>query len=192
MLNPYSDKQPDEWLTITKKLVDDFPIDKKKLVEVVLDSWSDIFLSKIGGVIKIGDDIKITPQMAGNFLHILIAHKLAEKYPKKWRKELLKSEKDIVYIPNNDYSFEIKTSSSKSDIYGNRSYAQPQSSNGQKSKNGFYLGINFNLKNSQEITSVRLGWLNHSDWIAQKSPTGQQARLTREAKAFKFIELLNI
>jgi hypothetical protein len=36
---------------------------------------------------------------------------------------------------------------------------------------------------------IRFGWLGHSDWIPQKSPTGQQARLTPEAKKYKLTKL---
>jgi hypothetical protein len=34
-----------------------------------------------------------------------------------------------------------------------------------------------------------MGWLDHSDWVAQKSETGQQASLTKEAKENEFMVL---
>ncbi|HGG7675208.1 TPA: ScaI family restriction endonuclease, partial [Neisseria meningitidis] len=55
-----------------------------------------------------------------------------------------------------------------------------------KSKNGYYLTINFekfmpDLKLRPEIKIIRFGWLDHTDWIAQTAATGQQARLSPEA-----------
>ena len=80
-------------------------------------------------------------------------------------------------------SIEIKGSSHPSQIFGNRSYAQPQSEKGLKNKNGYYLTINFEKFNDKaqrnpEILSIRFGYVEHTDWIAQTSATGQQARLS--------------
>lgn len=82
---------------------------------------------------------------------------------------------------------ELKTSSQKS-IYGNRSYAK---SEGGKDKSGYYLTINFEKinKNEPKLVLIQMGWLSHSDWVGQKSETGQQATLTRDAKENKFIVL---
>lgn len=88
----------------------------------------------------------------------------------------------------NDYfSFEIKASSQKS-IYGNRSYTK---SDAGKSKSGYYLTINFEKlsKENPRILLIQMGWLDHTDWVGQKSETGQQASLTKEAKEYKLITL---
>jgi len=42
------------------------------------------------------------------------------------------------------------------------------------------------------IRIIRLGWLDHSDWIAQTAATGQQARIRPEAYAGRLIELYRI
>ena len=43
--------------------------------------------------------------------------------------------------------------------------------------------------NNPQIKLVQMGWLDHSDWRGQRSETGQQASLTKEARAFKLIVL---
>lgn len=49
----------------------------------------------------------------------------------------------MVYVPDDTYSIEIKTSS-QSKIYGNRSYGQPETnSDTGKKKYGYYIAINF-------------------------------------------------
>lgn len=37
-----------------------------------------------------------------------------------------------------------------------------------------------------------MGWLDHSDWVGQKSETGQQASLTKEARKNKLVVLYEI
>lgn len=98
----------------------------------------------------------------------------------------------MVFIPDDRFSIEIKTSSSPRNIYGNRSYAQT----GQppkKSKSGYYLAINFEkftpgIKNPR-ILLVRFGWLDHEGWIGQSAATGQQARLSPAVERNKLITL---
>jgi hypothetical protein len=82
---------------------------------------------------------------------------------------------------------ELKTSSQKS-IYGNRSYSKSKDG---KSKDGYYLAINFEKisKQNPQILLIQAGWLSHSDWVGQKSETGQQAALTKDARTAKLIEL---
>lgn len=191
--SPYNKKDVPEWLEITKSLIDEHPLSAEQIVRICLKSWDQIFSSKIGGIIQIGEEIALTPQMIGNFLHVLIAHNLSVEESHLWRIEQTTEDKDIVYIPDNYYSFEMKSSSSKNDIYGNRSYGQlVTNGKGKKSKDGYYLAINFTkpMKGEKaEITKIKFGWLDHSDWIAQSAATGQQSRLTPEAKKFKLLTL---
>jgi len=103
----------------------------------------------------------------------------------------------MVYISNQYYSVEIKTSSSPNKIYGNRSYGQPHKvsdSLGRKGKSGYYLAINFEKFDKKgtrlpEIRRIRFGWLDHTDWIPQKAPTGQQSRLKPYSEANKLLLL---
>lgn len=187
---PYANSPVSEWPAITERLVSEHPLKSKEIVEIVLASWSSIFESSIGvHGFKIGQNIFPKPQIMGFFLHELIALEIAARYPDEWRGEINSSDKDIVYLKKNLYSIEIKTSSNPKHIFGNRSYAQ-ESLTGKKSKSGYYLAVNFEsltLTNTRPVILViRFGWLDHTDWIAQKSPTGQQARLGLEIYTGKF------
>lgn len=181
------------WLDITTRLVDAHPIKKEELREIVLKSWEDILRSEIGSKpYKIGRDILPKPQIMGFFLHELIQLEIANRYPNEWRKEVDSRDKDVVYIPDENFSIEIKTSSNPNSIFGNRSYAQ-ESENGRKSKSGYYLAVNFSKflpgVEIPSINKIRFGWLDHEDWMGQRAATGQQARLSRDVENFKLLEI---
>jgi hypothetical protein len=154
-----------------------------------------IFDSKIGNAFLIGKDIFPKPQIMGFFLHELIPLTLAKRYPDKWRKEETASEKDLIYMPDDTFSVEIKTSSSAKNIYGNRSYAQ-EANSVKKSKSGYYLAINFQNFSAKiskpQIKRIRFGWLDHADWMGQTTPTGQQARLSPAVEQNKLIILYDL
>ncbi len=189
---PYEGIPPEEWLVKTLELVRAHPLSTDDFVEATLNAWKSIFTSSIGGL-HIGEDIFPSPQIMGGFLHELIPYQLAAKYPGEWRREKEAGEKDLVAIQQSEFSTEIKTSSNPRNIYGNRSYAQPDQGTGKKGNSGFYLTVNFqkftDAKSRPEIIRVRLGWLDHTDWVPQGAATGQQASLTRDARAFKLVEL---
>lgn len=85
------------------------------------------------------------------------------------------------------WSIEIKTSSHAKQIFANRSYGLETESEGKKAKSGYYLAINFHAwpsfdaKPAQQvdpgIRSIRFGWLDSTDWQAQKAESGQQSNL---------------
>jgi hypothetical protein len=164
-----------------------------EIVDVVLGAWDSIFASRMGTKgFRIGRDISPKPQIMGFFLHELIPLELAARYPKEWRVEASPRDKDIVHIPDDAYSIEIKTSSNPSHIFGNRSYAQP-SSRGKKAKSGYCLAVNFEkfskTNRSPRIRLIRFGWLDSSDWIGQKAATGQQSRLPPDAETKKLLQV---
>lgn len=191
MTSPYDGVPTKNWQSVTEDLIRSFPIPGKILVEVVLGCWDSIFSSKIGtGQFQIGKDIFPDPQIMGYFLHELIPLELQRRYPKEWKKGGSDG-KDLEYLANPEFSFEIKTSSHPKSIFGNRSYAQP-AERGKKSKSGYYLAVNFEKfsdTKSPKVLQIRFGWLDHSDWIAQKAATGQSARLTKEADESKILKL---
>lgn len=196
MLSPYISLEKSQWKSMTEELVSNHPLDTDEIVEVVLDAWDRILLTKIGGELQIGVDVFPSPQILGNYLHELIPVLLSYKHPNIWRKEEDKIDKDMVYIPNDYFSIEIKTSSNPNNIYGNRSYGQENSDNNSgKSKSGYYLTINFekfDTKNKlykPKIKKIRFGWIDHSDWKAQSSATGQQASLNIDARDNKLLLL---
>lgn len=186
----YQDIKIEEY---TKKLIDNHPLRTDIIVKAVLKSWEDLFTTTLGSSTIPFFDLNLSPQVIGNFLHTLIPHHIS-LLDSNWRAESNKEDKDLVYIPDNQFSIEIKTSSNKNQIFGNRSYAQPPTGTSHKSKDGYYIAVNFE-KNTDDglsipkIRLIRFGYLTHEDWIPQKSPTGQQARLTPTANKFKLITI---
>ena len=204
-MSPYNGLNEELFKDTTLKLISDHPLEKEDIIEAVLTSWNEIFNSRIGDL-SYGKDIFPTPQMLSNFLHELVPHFLSKQYPTKYRVGMSKDEKDIVYEPDRRFSVEVKASSSRNDIYANRSYAQPASDNSKKSKNGYYIAINFEKFRKEDdnyiksqylegvlqyplITKIKFGYLDHTDWKPQKAATGQQASLTRLAKKVKLIQI---
>lgn len=138
MASPYEGLTQDKWAEKTEELIKAHPIDTSQLVDVVQTAWSAIFDTKLGGKFSIGKEITPKPQIMGFLLHELIPLELESRNPKIWRADLEKGDKDLVYIPDASKSIELKTSSHASQIFGNRSYAQPQVENSKgKSKNGY-------------------------------------------------------
>ncbi len=186
MSSPYGSKHK-KWPEITADLIAKHPLKPKYLSNVVLECWDILFESDLGGF-KIGSDIIPKPQIMAFLLEELITLRISKDFPKLWRKEKRGSDKDLVYIPNDGFSTEVKTSSNPKHIYGNRSYAQ-KSKKGKKSKTGYYLAINFDKFEEggkrPEIKLIRMGWLDHKDWKGQKAATGQQANLSAKVEKGK-------
>lgn len=191
MKSPYENVDSSKWLEVTKQLLDDFPLSKDYLVSLVLKSWNAILETKIADKWSIAHDIQPKPQIMGFFLHEIIGQYIQIDYSGSWRKEETAADKDIVCITNPDFSLEIKTSSDKDKIFGNRSYAQKLKNSSKKSKSGYYLAINFEkfgeTDDLPKIRLIRFGWLDHSDWIGQSAASGQQARLPKEVENGKLI-----
>jgi len=188
--SPYAGKNKSEWKAITNKLIAKHPLDEKALVQMILSAWNNIFETNIGRHnLKIGEHIHPKPQVIGALMHELIPAEIAACYPNQWRGEEYAEDKDIVYIPDDYFSIELKTSSNPTRIFGNRSYAQ-QPTQGKKGKDGFYIAVNFEKfsKSNQrpEILVIRFGWLDHTDWRGQKAESGQQASLSPETYELKF------
>ncbi|MER5111317.1 ScaI family restriction endonuclease [Serratia marcescens] len=191
-VNPYLNIPESQWQELTSYLVNNHPL-TPHLVSLVMDSWRGLFNTSFGmHNLKIGVDIFPKPQIIGAILHELIPAAIEAQFPQQWRKEENKNDKDIVCKYDNSLSIELKTSSNSSQIFGNRSYAQPQNGEG-KIKDGFYLAVNFQpfsqANATPQILKIRFGWLAHTDWIAQSSSTGQQARLASHTYQNKFITL---
>ena len=191
--SPCKDLSPDKWRDKTLELIDAHPLGVDELVEGTLSCWNDIFGSKIGQF-AIGKNILPKPQIMGFLLHELIPLRFEAAYPKVWRRELTADEKDMVHLPDQFFSTEIKTSSSKNKLYGNRSYAQPGESS-KKEKSGYYLGVNFGKFKGDvrpEVHLIRFGWLDHADWLGQQAQTGQQAHLSAAAEQSKLVVLYKL
>jgi ScaI restriction endonuclease len=195
MESPYKNIAPLNWHSKTQELISKYPLKMEELVDVVKVAWADIFATSIGTKgFRIGTDIFPKPQIIAFFLHELIPLELQARYPNSWRGEVSASDKDIVYVPDEAFSIEIKTSSHPSQIFGNRSYAQ-KTITGKKSKSGYYLAVNFGKTTKGTpapiLNKIRFGWLDHSDWQGQIAASGQQARLSPEIERGKLISLFD-
>lgn len=189
MSSPYAEIPVEHWPEITEALVHKHPLSTDELVDVVLVTWNGIFESRFGSKgFHIGKDIFPKPQIMGFLLHELIPLELQARYPRDWCGERDGADKDIVFVSEPFFSIEVKTSSHPTRVFGNRSYAQ-ESSEGKKSKSGYYLTVNFQKCTSKtpspKIVLVRFGWIDSSDWVGQAAATGQQAHLTPEAEKYK-------
>jgi len=195
MSSPFAGLGQDKWVGTTEKLLRAYPATSEDIVKAVLAAWNGLFETKIGGHLIIGKDVFPSPQIMASYLHELIPIEFGELRPGKWRGDQSADEKDLVYIPDVKFSAEIKCSSHKTKIFGNRSYAQNPSSS-KKSKDGYFIAVNFQKFASRErdcprpeIIRVRFGWLDHTDWRGQASATGQQANLKPESETRKLLTL---
>lgn len=192
----YYDKVPvEKWHEVTEKLISEHPLKPDYLVRVTLESWEAILETKIAGHISIAKDVKPKPQIMGFFLHEVVAFSIGNDMPNEWRKEISADDKDVVNKGNPHFSFEIKTSSNKNKIFGNRSYAQETQSD-KKKKSGYYLAINFEPFGDTEILPkvrlIRFGWIDHEDWLGQAAASGQQARLSSDVETRKLLTIYKI
>ena len=193
---PYSGLAPEDWAARTEALVGEHPLTPGEIVEVTLQCWDWIFDSRIGPGFQVGEQLFPKPQIMGFLLHELIALEFARRYEGVWRGEQSAGDKDLVHIPDDDYSVEIKTSSHASRIFGNRSYAQKGTGKKprkqKKNKTGYYVAVNFEkFKKTARpsVRRIRFGWIDESDWTGQAAATGQQASLSTEVEEGKLLVL---
>lgn len=195
--DPYAGLRSFEWPGRTRELLAAHPLDAEEVIEVVHDVWRRILTTRIAGELELQTDVRPSPQMMGNFLELVMVAEFKKRYPNEWREQQTKSEKDLVYIPDDAFSTEIKTSSSAKGMPGNRSYAQPvevQRRAGTKVRDGYYISVNFQSftavgNATPRITRISMGWLSHADWRGQAQPTGQRADPTPEAMAGKMLRI---
>lgn len=192
MASPYDGVADTERLRVTRRLVRRHPLGTEELAQIVLAAWASIFELRIGKRFAIGKDIFPKPQIMGFFLHELIPLEIAALHPNEWRGDESGADKDIVYIPDDQFSIEVKTSSNPSHIFGNRSYAQGVTK-GKKAKSGYYLTVNFEkfskTNKRPQVLLVRFGWLDSTDWVGQAAATGQQSHLPAKVDAGKLITI---
>jgi restriction endonuclease len=192
---PYEGVEESKWKDITERLINEFPIKMETIRDIVLDSWNEIFtISNATRDFAIGETIFPKPQILGFFLEEIVTQKIYKLDSETWLPDPTGYSKDLVNTKEPKYSMEIKTSSSSKNIYGNRSYAQ-QGKSSKKSKDGYYLAINFEKFNvaeplkRPEITLIRFGYLNYTDWVSQSASTGQQARIPANIESVKLLPI---
>ena len=190
--SPYLGYPVEDWKEITEGLVKEHPLRGDKLRTLVTAGWNEVFESRIGSKgLRIGIDISLKGQAMGALLHELIPREFVDAYPKLWRPEDVATDKDLVFIPDDKFSIELKTSSDPNQIRGNKSYVEPPVP-GKKLKDGYYLVANYEkLKKGKipNLMQIRFGWLDHSDWQTGESRKGQGATVKALAKEHKLIEI---
>jgi len=188
----YSGLSDDAQFDVTINLIEKHPLCMEELRDLVLKTWDDMMNSTyMGGHIIF--DLELNAQTLGNIFHTVFPKKLNEISIHDWRKDRTKKDKDVICEKDSEFSFEIKTSSSNGQIYGNKSYAQPPAE-GEKSKDGYYLAVNFEKniiaikeKRHPKITKIQFGYLECSDWRPQASDKGQAATLSPETYKRKLV-----
>lgn len=178
--SPYYGHDESAWQAITRRLLEVQPLPGPALVNAALSSWDDIFDSSLGPA-RIGLDIFPTPQIMGFLLHELIPLHISKEYD-GWHRDARASEHDLVCEDDPSKSIEIKTSSHRTQVFGNRSFGQENVSVEKKAKSGYYCTVNFEGWKTRaggrpEILRVRYGWVDSTDWVAQTAATGQQSSL---------------
>ncbi|MFP4414390.1 ScaI family restriction endonuclease [Coleofasciculus sp.] len=191
MASPYEGLPEEQWLSKTRELIENHPLEIETIRCAALDSWSNLWSTTIGtGELSVKlDELDVPATVVGYFFEKLFVKCLETNYPNLWRGGRRKNEKDIVYIPDNSLSIELKTSGQLGDkIFGNRSYGKSGKNTEleKKDKSGYYITVNFH---EQTITLLRFGWIDQTDWKAQKAETGQAASLSRSVYEKKLIPI---
>lgn len=82
---------------------------------------------------------------------------------------------DFICPTDRALDFEVKTTSHRHQIFGNRSAATAR----EKREGSFLLAVNYD-KTTLLPVSIRFGWASPDHWIPQRG-NGQQSRLSTDA-----------
>ncbi|PLP98738.1 ScaI family restriction endonuclease [Cupriavidus pauculus] len=190
MASPYQGAHVDQWAQITRNIVEQHPLTRDLILDAALLSWSRLWNTWVGDA-NIGfplADIDPPATVIGYMFEKLFAKELAVRLPGAWRGGV-GSEKDLHCLTDEMMSVEMKASGQLGyKIYGNRSYGQvlENADAAKKDKSGFYITVNFY---GRTLTLLRFGWIDSTDWQAQKSPTGQMAGLSPQVYQHKLLQI---
>ncbi|MBM6895703.1 ScaI family restriction endonuclease [Desulfovibrio sp. SGI.082] len=190
-LSPYKNIKNDEWISITERLIREFPIELGTIAECVDVAWRRVWQTRIGtdNVIFQLNEINPPAPVIGYLFEKLFAKELSILFPEIWRGGS-GNEKDVVNIHDEKFSFEIKTSGQLgTKIYGNRSYGQKveHTELEKKDKSGYYLTVNFY---KDHINLIRFGWIDANDWRSQNAASGQMASLHKDVYKYKLKKII--
>ena len=191
MASPYLGVPVYQWADVTRQLVQQHPLTPDLILDAAMLSWARLWNTWVGDA-SVGFPIaEIDPPatVIGYMFEKLFAKELAVRLPGSWRGGA-GSEKDLHCLQNESLSVEMKASGQLGyKIYGNRSYGQvlENADAAKKDKSGYYITVNFY---GQTLTLLRFGWIDSSDWQAQKSPTGQMAGLPPEIYQHKLLPIV--
>jgi hypothetical protein len=185
----YSGQPVEKWRGITDLLLGQHPLKPDEIREVALLAWEKVWETTIGsGKVAIRlTNLNVPATVVGYFFEVLFAREMQLRYPNDWRGNQSGDEKDLVYVNDDKFSVEIKTSGQLGDrVYGNRSYGQEVTNQAaaKKEKSGYYITANFY---ERTLHLIRFGWIDASDWRPQSSPTGQMAGLSDDVYKHKLI-----
>jgi len=178
MASPYDGIPEEKWREITQLLLEKHPLKCADILSISESSWASLWATTIGAdedAISI-NDLPLPATVIGYFFEKLFAKKLSDLTGQQWRGGH-GGEKDLVCVADPSLSIEIKASGQMGlKIFGNRSFGQElmPGSSGKKEKSGYYITVNFY---GTKLSLIRFGWIDGSDWQAQKSATGQMAGL---------------
>lgn len=186
MASPYLGAPVNQWASITRQLVQQHPLTPALIHDAAMISWNRLWNTWVGDR-EVGFPLAhIDPPatVIGYMFEKLFAKELATRMPNSWRGGA-GSEKDLHCIFDEALSVEMKASGQLGyKIYGNRSYGQTleNADAAKKDKSGFYITVNFV---GQTLTLLRFGWIDASDWQAQRAASGQMSGLSDEVYAYK-------
>jgi hypothetical protein len=191
LASPYKDQPVENWLATTEGLIENHPLSIDEIREAVHVAWDRVWSTQIGsGRTRLAlQEINPPATVIGYFFEKILGKELAIRYPGEWISGNAGEQKDLHCVEDKKYSIEVKTSGQLGlKIYGNRSYAQDieNPDKAKKDKSGYYITVNFH---GRHINLIRFGWIDGSDWVPQKSPTGQAAGLGPEVYAYKLIPI---
>lgn len=149
------------------------------ILRVVNTSWNTLWTTKIGRK-PLHTFHHLDAQVIGKFFQEIMAHELYTHDPHTWADpQAPRSVKlpDFVCTTDPCQSFELKMCGQHGSrvVYGNRCSSSEYASPNGKSRDGYLLTINYT---ATRINLIRFGYILGSDWIGQKSSSGNAAHLT--------------
>ncbi len=80
-ISPYKNKPKDEWPSITKKLIEKYPLSNDEILEISLLAWNRLWTTKVGNTINLSE-VDLPATVIGYFFQKLFTYELIKHYPK--------------------------------------------------------------------------------------------------------------
>lgn len=188
----YNSLPIEQWREKTDELVEQYPLSLDEIRFAATRAWDLLWQTTIGkgeAAIRL-TELDVPATIVGYFFEKLLAKELESQHSGEWRGSQSKNEMDLVYLPNDRHSTEIKSSGQPgTKVYGNRSYGKaPRSADleTKPEKSGYYITMNFY---GMRLTLLRLGWIDFEDWSPQAAESGQAASLNENVYKYKLVEI---
>lgn len=150
------------------------------LLRVVHTSWTTVWATRVGRYSIRA--LRVDAQVIGKLFQEVMTHEL-HAADQRWRHpDAPRSfrDPDFVFGPDPEYNFELKMCGQAGGraVYGNRCSSSGFASENGKSRSTWLLTINYS---DDRINLIRFGRVSNTDWIGQRSATGNASRLCRTA-----------